>query len=787
MIRRLLILLLAAAAAGMLVLRAQSPAAVDFRADVMSSLKVGDSTALLLVGHVVFHHNGAVITCDSAIRYNDRRMDCYKNVVVNKDSTFIFGDKADYDGLSNEAHIYSPLIKMIDKDATLYTYHFSFNTLTNVGHYWGGGTMSQKDNLMESSDGYYYVDTRDLVGVRNVEMRNPDYVMESDSVSYNMNAEIASFHTLSYIWNAQNEFLTAYRGIYDRRDDRYTFTDRSYIMTETQQMWADTIVYRPGSQDALMLSNVQIVDEQQRALAFGDYARYWGNERKALLTRDPVVAGYDEGEQADTVFMRADSIFLYTVNRFAPPKDSLTAAADSSASDSLVRHRPGSGRNVSGRARDSLGAGPGLPQEPLTGPAAKRQEQNEAEVSAKVSSEADSTGSVMAVDSLQSAQPADSVGRPLTEKELKKLETARLRYEKEQAKKQKREERAVRIKEKIKAQREKARLEAEKIREKEEQRQRRELARRFAKGKSTSADTLALHALDSAAQARRDSIALAADSSLRAADSLSSREEIASDSVQPQAGDSLVRIIRAYNKVRTYRTDFQAVCDSLVAFSADSTIHMYVDPVLWSEQNQITSQVVDIFTKNQTIDKAVFTGEPLMCSEVEPERYYNQVKGKVMEAYFRKGEIYKMDVNGNGQTYYFMEDGDSTDRYVNGFLVAECADITFHFIDRQLDQIVYKGKPSYTIYPMDKIPETQPLVMKGFRWEAVRRPAKQDVFDRSVKPSQRERYESMPKPTYPITGAIDEARKRLSSEGWNDRTDRRITPEAEEFVRSLGN
>ncbi len=89
MIRRLLILLLAAAAAGMLVLRAQSPAAVDFRADVMSSLKVGDSTALLLVGHVVFHHNGAVITCDSAIRYNDRRMDCYKNVVVNKDSTFI--------------------------------------------------------------------------------------------------------------------------------------------------------------------------------------------------------------------------------------------------------------------------------------------------------------------------------------------------------------------------------------------------------------------------------------------------------------------------------------------------------------------------------------------------------------------------------------------------------------------------------------------------------------------------------------------------------------------------
>ena len=113
--------------------------------------------------------------------------------------------------------------------------------------------------------------------------------------------------------------------------------------------------------------------------------------------------------------------------------------------------------------------------------------------------------------------------------------------------------------------------------------------------------------------------------------------------------------------------------------------------------------------------------------------------------------------------------------------------MTFFIEEKQVVKSTYGNNPVYTIYPMDKIPETQPLVMKGFRWEAVRRPAKQDVFDRSVKPSQRERYESMPKPTYPITGAIDEARKRLSSEGWNDRTDRRITPEAEEFVRSLGN
>ena len=93
---------------------------------------------------------------------------------------------------------------------------------------------------------------------------------------------------------------------------------------------------------------------------------------------------------------------------------------------------------------------------------------------------------------------------------------------------------------------------------------------------------------------------------------------------------------------------------------------MYTNPVLWNGENQITAQTVDIFTKNQTIEKAVFKGEPLMCSRVD-STHFNQVKGKVIETYFNNGEIFKTDVNGNGQTYYYMEDGDSTDRYISGF------------------------------------------------------------------------------------------------------------------------
>ena len=65
--------------------------------------------------------------------------------------------------------------------------------------------------------------------------------------------------------------------------------------------------------------------------------------------------------------------------------------------------------------------------------------------------------------------------------------------------------------------------------------------------------------------------------------------------------DTLYRLIKGFRDVRVFRSDFQTVCDSMVAISTDSTIHLYIEPVLWNQSNQITSEVMDIYTKNQQI------------------------------------------------------------------------------------------------------------------------------------------------------------------------------------------
>lgn len=720
-----------------------APKVVDFSADVMRPVKIADSSALSLVGHVVFYHNGAVITCDSAIRFNDRMMDCYNNVIINKDSTFIYGDRAEYNGNFNTARVFSPLVKIVDKDATLYTYNFSFNTLDNIGHYTGGGTMLQKENRLESRDGYYYADNRELIGVHDVEMKNPDYQLKSDSVSYNLDSEIARFYTRSYIWNKDDEFLTALKGSYDRKADLYTFTDQSYILTKTREVWADTILYKQNVQDALLVNNVQVADDEQQAVAFGDLIQYWGKERKALLTRDPVVASFQESDSSkrDTLYMRADSMFVFTYNRDSLLRDSLRrdslAALESAASDEFT---PADGGGTTAATASQSPEGEPQPVAPAETPMSPED-----------------------VEAAEKAVTEEEVAEPvLSEKEQKRLAAEKRREAKELERKAKDEQRRAK---------EKARQERLLLRE-----SRRKGARVGAEADSAArADSLAHAQL---LQAQRDSLAKLAQ---QEADTLLPAP---ADSVEGEQ-DSLVRKMFAYHNVRIFRDDFQAVCDSMTGFSLDSTLHMYVDPVLWNDNNQVTSKVVDIYTLNQKIDRAVFTGEPIMSQEVDTS-HYNQIKGKVIESFFRDGTIYRTDVNGNGQTYYFMVEEDSTGNYISGFMTVECADISFYFKDQAVDEIVWRGKPVYSIYPMDKIPDSQPLTLPGFVWEGKRRPSKEQVFNRTFRPSERNEYDKLPRPEFPITQKINLAREQLVKENvWFDRNDP-LSSEALEFIRSIG-
>lgn len=820
--RRLLSIAVVALAAGSVIFarggmqapEAEQPAEkklIDLKSDNMGPVAPGDSV-IFLVGNFAAQHNGAVITCDSAVRYSDMRIEFFGNVLINKNTTYIYGDRAEYNGEVNEARVFSDIVKVVDEDATLYTYEFLFNTKENVGEFGGGGVLVNRDSRLESVRGYYYANSKELVCVDRVEMRNDEYELKGDSVVYNMATDNAFFFKHTNIWNKEGDYLYADRGAYRKADSLYKVTSNGYVLTDKQEMWSDSIDFYRAEDHIILWRDIQIDDTEHKVLAFGDYGEYWKEPGNAFLTRRPSIVSYDLS-QGDSLFMRADSMFLFTINENAERRAAEAAAADSLArsadslalpgADSLAHAaggadvpadslgRPRSGRRPQGvDAADSLGT-----PVPASGPTTD----GDADSLHVAPSPLDAPDRPAPADSLGGAAPADSLANAadtLTVAQRKALlkEAAKRAKAEEKAaaakeKKKKLDEIAARRKEKTTArlleqkEREEARLTARRL--KAESKLKARQARATRKGRMIQIDSTALRELDSLIvlnMAEQDSLLnLLVDSLLTDTAAMA----IPADSIDSLTAprDSIYRLLKGFRNVKIYRSDFQTVCDSMTAISTDSTIHLYIDPVLWNENNQITSDVMDIFTENQQLTRAEFIGSPMMVSQLDTT-HYNQVAGKTMTAYFFNNQIYRNDVNGNAQTIYYMQDGEPVEITMMG--VIESGEISFFIEDKQAVQITYRGDPVYNFYPMDKIPPTQDIRLKGFKWEGARRPSQAEVFDRRIRPSERERRSEMKHPDFPIMQRIDEHRKRLIEQRrWTDRNDQ-VDAATVEWMHSLG-
>lgn len=717
---------------------------VDMQGDDAYSIKYEDTTALCLVGNVMFYHNGTVITCDSAVRYSERHMECFRNVLINKDSLYVYGDRAEYNGETNMAYIYSPLIKVIDGDATMYTYSFSFNTLENVGRFGGGAIITNGDNRLEAERGYYYADSSVVICVEAVEMQDTQYKLQSDSVIYNLDTDVAEFATETFIWNENNEMVNALSGRYDRNADRFELFEDSYILTEKQEVWADSVDYRRALENAILRRNIQIDDSDQKVLAFGDYGEYWGDREEALLTERPLVISYDP-EMGDSLFVRADSILLFTER---PYDIDSTAVADSLATDSLATAPQG----VQSFGEDIR--------------------QQIADAAAAMGVTTDSVAVATPIEDSVAAQPTDSVSiaQPVEDSVAATIVELTPEQLKEQAKAEKERVKA----EKAKAKAEKAAAKEARLKEKAAERRAKRLAKieKYERKKGIVRDSLAQDPLAADSLAQVDPAAeFAADEQ---SDSVAVADTIPHDSVR--------RIIRAYRNVRSYRSDFQSICDSMAILSLDSTIHLYQSPILWYGANQVTANVIDIYTANQQITRAEFIGNPIMAEQIDSVAF-NQVAGKTIEALFRDNEVYRVNAVGNGQTLYYTTDQNSG--RVTEFMTITCGDISFLMKDRQIETIIWRGNPVYSIYNITQVPEDQQRTLRDFVWHGDKRPELDQVLDRNLRPSRREEMLKKPQPEFPIQQSIDRRRKRLTESGqWRDRTET-LSPDAIQFVESV--
>ena len=190
--------------------------------------------------------------------------------------------------------------------------------------------------------------------------------------------------------------------------------------------------------------------------------------------------------------------------------------------------------------------------------------------------------------------------------------------------------------------------------------------------------------------------------------------------------DSVYRKIHAYNKVRAYRTDVQAVCDSLVYNSLDSCMTMYKDPIVWNNNQQLLGEEIKVYMKDSTVDWAHVIGQALSVEQILSDTTrFNQVSSKEMKAFFDKGNISEAHAIDNVLTIFFpIDDADSTiilENYLQTTLMK------VFFSNRKM-QKVWAPKSEGDAYPLSQIPPDR-RQLPTFAWFNYIRPLnKDDIF-----------------------------------------------------------
>lgn len=187
-----------------------------------------------------------------------------------------------------------------------------------------------------------------------------------------------------------------------------------------------------------------------------------------------------------------------------------------------------------------------------------------------------------------------------------------------------------------------------------------------------------------------------------------------------------VKVLFAFHHVKFYRTDLQGMCDSLVYNYSDSLIHMYYQPVIWSEDKQLSADTVFIQISNNLIDKMFLRNScfVISCDDSAGQRF-NQVKGLNMTGLFTEGELKQIKVFNNAETIYFMREEDGRKIGINKAISTH---LNIRIDSNQISEIVFIDKPVATLYP-EKDLTVKDLFLKNFRWlEALRPRDKNDIF-----------------------------------------------------------
>lgn len=665
----------------------------------------------------VFQQKYSTLQSDSAYIYQAQNtFDAFGHVVITQgDTLHIYSDKLNYNDNTKIA-ILTENVRMVDKDATLTTNFLTYNTQTKYGTYINGGKLVNKDNVLTSKNGYYYANTRDAYFRYDVNLTTPDAFIVNDTLRYNSNTRISYFYGPTHIYGKKktkdNDTLYTENGTYNTNTEQAFFGKKNLYKSGPKSLTGDSLFYDRKKGIGHAINHITFMDTEQKMTLKGDIGDYTKADERTVVTKNAYVVLVTEEKDttkndslkntggADTIKAAKDTVKAKQAQLKAPPgakNADKTTGKDKKPDTSLTASKQGKA------AQDTSAAKPGkkdktalnLPRLPVDTQHMKKD-----------------TGKIKHDSIYMTADTLDT--RVMTYKDYKDMqEKIRLsRIIDTNAKPP-----SIVYKKPVKH----IDLSPPKMlsdttflhRNFFGQRKPKEAAQK--KGDKNAPLLKKLSKQDSVKQARLDSI-----KNVNKVDSvyLTRKTEL------PDTAH--IRILSAFHHVKIFKSDLQGKSDSAFYSNSDSTIRMYVHPILWTQGSQLSGDTITLQMKNKKLNTMeLFPNGFIVNIEKKDSVNFNQVAGKKMRGFFKDDKLTTMFVDGNSETIYFAHDSTGKVTEMHRSLSSR---IRVRFKDNKVSNVTFLAKPEHRYGPLSKFTEEDKL-LKGFIWKPKERPkSKEEIM-----------------------------------------------------------
>lgn len=198
--------------------------------------------------------------------------------------------------------------------------------------------------------------------------------------------------------------------------------------------------------------------------------------------------------------------------------------------------------------------------------------------------------------------------------------------------------------------------------------------------------------------------------------------------------DSLDQIdyVIGYHKGKIFSNNLQGISDSIKYLKKDKQLTLYKSPFLWNKNAQINGDLIHLYLKDSIVDHAEILNKAITITEVDSGKYYNQIGGKNMFAYFdNNNDLERINVQGNAQTIYFPEETQKKDSIIEitrkGMVRLYSSSIKVNLEKGEFKTVIYADQADGMMYPMNVL-NIEEQYTSNFNWKPTLRPKNKRDF-----------------------------------------------------------